>query len=108
MDDRYYFIKYKHGNLGFMKSNNELLDYEFCDNIEHFRKKYNLSEVVNQFDFTLKDNGFELHFTSDFNIAIILLDKTKIDKESHYMRMIVKELFTLIMRDIKLKSILNV
>jgi hypothetical protein len=99
---RYLVIEYK-GSHAILKTNRDLISYEFSDNLEYLRIKFSLAPVTNQFNWQIEKQGFSLYH-KDKDLGILLIDREVIS-HSFYGREIYP-LLNKVMRDSQLEKLL--
>lgn len=100
---RYVVIEYK-GSHSVSKTNRDLINYEFSDDLKYLRDKFSLPVVTNHLDWRIQEQGFSL-YPKGGDLGILLIDKDVINENSPYLQNIVP-LFISIMRDSQLEKIL--
>lgn len=106
--NKYVVIDYK-GSHSFSNRNiRELVSYEFSDNMNYLRKKYNLPHIKNEFSFTIEGNGFsQYHIKSDIGRLLFDIDTFESVYRNNVFRLNVEPILNSAIRDFKIKSLIK-
>lgn len=100
---KYLVVKYTGSNSISRINEINIIDFEFSDNLEYLRNKYNLEVVTNELSFRIKREGFSQYYIDGFGYYLI---DTNIDTNNHFFKKL-SNLIEIVKRDYKLKTLLN-
>lgn len=101
---KYLVVKYTGPNAISRINEIDIIDFDFSDNLEYIRNKYNLEVVTNELSFRIKREGFSQYYIDGFGYYLINTNKNLFN--NHFYDY-VKDLIEISKRDYKLKTLLN-
>jgi hypothetical protein len=105
---KYVVIEYKGSHSFSNRDIRKLVSYEFSDNIDYIRKKYNLPPIKNEFSFTIEGNGFsQYHIKSNIGRLLFDIDTFKSVYKNNVFKLNVEPILNSAIRDFKIKSLIE-
>jgi hypothetical protein len=106
--NKYVVIEYKGSHSFSNRNTRELVSYEFSDNMNYLRKKYNLPPIKNEFSFTIEGNGFsQYHIGGTTGRLLFDIDKFESVYRNNVFRLNVEPILNSAIRDLQLNIILG-
>jgi hypothetical protein len=101
---RYIVIEYK-GDHSLSRTEREVINYEYSDDLKHLRDKYNLPIITSEFSFRLESNGFSQYYKGD-NKGILLFDIDNFNLLDNVFKRNIEPILIKAIRDIKINNLL--